>query len=266
MQTARIGDLDIHYQVFGEGEPVLLIMGLGTRGDSWTPMAQALAGSGYQAIQFDNRDIGWSSLVEHPQYEIADMAEDALGLLDHLGLDQVHLVGISMGGMIAQQLLTTHPARFRKAVLLATWAGGRDVVASPPELLAPALTPGLDHDTAQRRLLTAIAAPGFIDAHPELLAMVLEASRKRPASPAAVARQLAAVLRWSSWDKLPEVTTPTLVIHGDHDPLIPLANGQRIAERIPGARLLVLPGVGHLVPMEAPRETFTAIQRFLAEA
>ncbi|EYF01477.1 alpha/beta fold hydrolase [Chondromyces apiculatus] len=265
MDIARIGDVDIHYEIFGEGEPVLLIMGLGSRGDSWTPMSRGLAAIGYKAIQFDNRDVGWSSLVENPQYEISHMAEDALGLLDHLKVEKARVIGISMGGMITQELLATHPERFRQAVLMATWPGGANAVQAAPDLLAPALSMRGDPEASQRAMLAAIAAPGFAEANPEIMDLLVEAGKKRPTLPAAMARQLAAVGRWSSWDRLEKIGVPTLVIHGDKDPLLPVRNGELIAARIPGAKLQILPGVGHLVPVEAPRETFGAIQQFFSE-
>jgi pimeloyl-ACP methyl ester carboxylesterase len=265
MSDVRIGDVDIHYDVVGKGTPVLLIMGLGTRGDSWAPLAEALASAGYMAIHFDNRDVGWSSQMAADTYEIRDMAADAVGLLDHLGVEQAHLVGISMGGMIAQEMLVHHGPRARRAVLIATMPGGPNAVPAPPHVLAPIFQPAEDRVAALRTVFAAMTGPGFAAANASLIDALLESALKKPTSPLAVGRQLAAILRWSSWDGLPRVTTPTLVLHGDADPLIPPANGELIAQRIPGARLRLLPGVGHLVPTEAPRETLAAIREFLAE-
>jgi len=265
MNTTRIGDIEINYDVVGEGTPVLLIMGLGTRGDSWAPLAEALAAVGYMAIHFDNRDVGWSTQMAGPTYQIADMAADAVGLLDHLGVDQAHVIGISMGGMIAQELLVTAPRRARRAVLIATSPGGPNAVQPAPEVLAPLFVPIEDRVAALRAVYVAMCAPGFAAANEALIESMIESAKRKPTSPEAVARQVAAIMRWTSWDRLPEISAPTLVLHGAADPLIPAQNGALIAERIPGARLRMLPGVGHLVPTEAPTETFSAIRDFLAE-
>lgn len=265
MSDVRIGDVDIHYDVVGQGTPVLLIMGLGTRGDSWGPLAEALASAGYMAIHFDNRDVGWSSLLPGRTYELRDMAADAVGLLDHLGVAQAHVVGISMGGMIAQEILVHHPRRARRAVLMATMPGGRNAVPAPPHVLAPIFMPTDDRVAALRSVYVAMTAPGFAAENPQIIDALMESALRKPTPPEAVGRQLAAIMRWSSWDGLPQVQAPTLVLHGEADALIPVANARLIADRIPGAHLRTLPGVGHLLPTEAPAETWTAVREFLAE-
>jgi pimeloyl-ACP methyl ester carboxylesterase len=263
--TARIGEIDINYTTFGAGRPVLLIMGFGARGDSWTPLSEALAGAGYMAIQFDNRDVGWSSLVESPPYELADMAADAVGLLDHLGIERASLVGISMGGMIAQEILARFPERIDRAVLMATTPGGPDAVMPTPEILGLLMARATDPVGMLHRLYASITAPGFAESKPEIVELAVQLALQKPATPEGLARQLGAVMRWSSRDRLHAITTPTLVLHGDADPLIPHANGLTIASTIPGARMMSLPGIGHLVPLEAPAETFRAIHSFLGE-
>jgi pimeloyl-ACP methyl ester carboxylesterase len=264
MQTVRIGDIDIHYKILGSGPPVLLIMGLGGRGDAWGPFAEALAGAGFTAIHFDNRDVGWSSLLEGKEYEVADMAADALGLLDHLNLPQADLVGISMGGIISQEILARAPERVRRAVLIATTPGGPNAVNPAPEVGALLLQRSAGDPVAMlRTVYGSITAPGFAAANPHLVDKAVEVALQKPTVPAAMMRQLAAILRWSSWDRLPDIKTPTLVVHGDADPLVPYANGVAITERIPGARLVTLPNVGHLVPMEAPVALYQAVTEFL---
>lgn len=267
MTIARIGDIEINYEVFGDrGPAVLLVMGLGTRGDSWAPISRALAGAGFRAIQFDNRDVGASSLLG-AEYEVADMAADALGLLDHLKIERAHLIGISMGGMIAQEILLRAPARFDRAVLIATSPGGAQAKMAAPELIRALLVMGGDGTAGpdgMRALYQAITAPGFADAHPELIEMTVAFALEHPVSREGLVRQMGAIGRFSTWDRLPHVKSPTLVLHGDADPLIPHENGVILAQRIPGAKLRTLPGVGHLVPLEAPAETFRAITSFFA--
>jgi pimeloyl-ACP methyl ester carboxylesterase len=265
MQTVRIGDIDIHYKTIGSGPPVLLIMGLGGRGDAWGPFAEALAAAGYTAIHFDNRDVGWSSLLDDNKvYEVADMAADAIGLLDHLGIAQADILGISMGGIIAQEILLRAPERVKRAVLLATTPGGPNAVHPPSEVGALLLQRAQGDPVALlRTVYSSITAPGFAASNPHLIDLAVEVALKKPTVPAAMMRQLSAIMRWSSWDRLPEVKTPTLVVHGDADPLVPYGNGVNIAARIPGARLVTLPNVGHLVPLEAPEPLYRTVTEFL---
>ena len=270
MALARIGDVDIHYDIFGESGPaVLLVMGLGSRGDNWTPISRALAGRGYRAIQFDNRDVGRSSRLSGGRYEIADMAGDAAGLLDHLGVREARLVGISMGGMIAQELAVRFPERFSRLVLVATWPGG-DVAKKPDTpVLADlaALARGEDRSAAEARLSAfyrAITGPSFVQKNPELLEMAVAFALESAPEADGLMRQIQAISRFSVADRLGEIRAPTLVLHGDADPLIPHENGELIARRIPGARLHTLRGVGHLVPLEAPLETYGALLDFLS--
>ncbi|MDI1428939.1 alpha/beta fold hydrolase [Polyangium sorediatum] len=270
MGIARIGDVDIHYDIFGESGPaVLLVMGLGSRGDNWTPISRALAGRGFRAIQFDNRDVGRSSRVSGGSYEIADMAADAVGLLDHLGIPEARLVGISMGGMIAQEIAVRYPERLSRLVLLATSAGG-DLARKPEGAILSELTAlarGGDPAAAETRLAAfyrAITGPAFVQKYPELLDMAITSTLEGAPEVDGLLRQIQAISRFSVWDRLGDVRAPTLVLHGDADPLIPHENGELLARRIPGARLRTLPGVGHLVPLEAPLETYGALLDFLA--
>jgi len=266
MSIARVGDVEINYEVFGDkGPAVLHVMGLGARGDSWSPISRALAGAGYRAIQFDNRDVGKSSILT-ADYTLADMAADAIGLLDHLKVERAHLIGISMGGMIAQEILLRAPGRFDRAVLIATSPGGRHAKMAAPELLGALLAMGGEGTAGlegMRALYQAITAPGFADAHPELIEMSVAFALENPVTREGLMRQIGAIGRFSTWDRLPGLKVPTLVLHGDADPLIPHENGVILSQRIPGAKLRTLPGVGHLVPLEAPAETFGAISAFL---
>ncbi|WP_170319408.1 alpha/beta fold hydrolase [Polyangium spumosum] len=272
MAIARLSGVDIHYDTFGESGPaVLLVMGLGSRGDNWTPISRALAGRGFRVIQFDNRDVGRSSRFPGGSYEIADMAADAVGLLDHLGAREARLVGISMGGMIAQELAASFPERFSRLVLLATWPGG-DLARKPEspilaELAALARGEEEDRAAAEARLgafYRAITGPAFVQKNPELLDMAVAFALEGAPEVEGLMRQIRAISRFAIGDRLGEIRAPTLVLHGDADPLIPYENGEIIARRIPGARLCTLRGVGHLVPLEAPLATFGALLDFLS--
>lgn len=269
MPIARRDDVEIHYDFLGTSGPVVLfVSGLGMRGEQWTPLSRTFTGKGFRAIQFDNRDIGRSTKMEGTDYSVADMARDTFAVLDHAGVDKVHIVGISMGGMITQEMILTQPERFSKAVLMATWAGGQ-TMKMPESRIVEMLVPRIDPtdmaavEAHLRRLYAAITAPGFAEKNGYLIDMIVSFALEQRAASDAVARQLRAVGKFSSWDRLPEAKIPALVVHGEADPLIPYENGVELSRRIPGAKLRSLPNVGHLVPLEAPFETFGSILDFL---
>jgi 3-oxoadipate enol-lactonase len=270
MPVVPVENHEIHYDVLGAHGPVVLfVSGLGMRGEQWTPLARALVGRGFRGILFDNRDIGRSSIMHGVDYSISDMATDTLAVLDHAGVEKAHVVGISMGGMITQEMLLRSPERFSRAVLMATWAGGQ-TMKMPETSIVEMLVPRVDpRDAAAveahlRRLYAAITAPGFAERNAHLIEMIVSFGLDQRPEPDAIARQLRAVGQFSSWDRLPDLNVPTLVVHGEADPLIPHENGEQLSRRIPGARLRSLPRVGHLVPLEAPFETFGSIVDFLS--
>lgn len=270
MPVALNEHVSIHYDILGTTGPfVLFISGLGMRGEQWTPLARALVGRGFRAILFDNRDIGRSSLMAGVEYSVADMATDTLVMLDHAQVEKTHIVGISMGGMIAQEMLLRCPERFSRAVLMATWGGGQ-TMKMPESHIVEMLVPRIDPEDKVaveahlRKLYGAITAPGFAEKNGHLMDMVLSFALEQRIAPDAVVRQLRAIGRFSSWDRLPDMRVPTLVVHGEADTLIPYENGANLSQRIPGARLRTLPNVGHLVPLEAPLETYGSILDFLS--
>lgn len=270
MPVAHNNGVSIHYDMMGTAGPfVLFISGLGMRGEQWTPLARALVGKGYRAVLFDNRDIGRSSSMPGVEYSIADMAADTLAMLDHAHVETTHVVGISMGGMIAQEMLLRAPARFSRAVLMATWGGGR-TMKMPESHIVEMLVPRIDIDDKVaveahlRKLYASITAPGFARKNSHLIDLILSFALEQKIDPDAAVRQLRAIGRFSSWDRLPELNVPTLVVHGEADTLIPYENGANLSRRIPGARLRTLPNVGHLVPLEAPIETYGSILDFFS--
>lgn len=269
MPITRRDDVEIHYDFLGTSGPVVLfVSGLGMRGEQWTPLSRTFIAKGFRAIQFDNRDIGRSTKMDGVDYSVADMARDTFAVLDHAGVDKVHIVGISMGGMITQEMILTQPERFSKAVLMATWAGGQ-TMKMPESRIVEMLVPRIDPtdmaavEAHLRQLYSAITAPGFAEKNGYLIDMIVSFALEQRVASDSVARQLRAIGKFSAWDRLPDAQVPTLVIHGDADPLIPYENGVALSERIPGAKLRTLPNVGHLVPLEAPFETFGSILDFL---
>jgi len=280
MQLSANG-IRLEVEVHGpdSGEPLLMIMGLGMQLVAWPDgLVDELVARGFRVIRFDNRDVGLSQpfdelgmpniplaallhtlrLPVKAPYQLADLARDAVGVLDALGIDQAHVCGASMGGMIAQHLGFAHGQRLKSLTLMMTSSGDRSL---PKESLkvrramlsrpARASTPEqklenvLDHYV---KLYGVIGSPGY-PPEPASLRERIARGVKRSFRPQAVARQLVAIAADSHRaDRLPRITAPTLVIHGQDDPLIPVAAAHDLARRIPGATLEIIPGWGHDLP------------------
>lgn len=245
----------------GDDRPVvLLIAGRGGARRSWGPQVAAFAPS-LRVVTLDNRDAGESD-QEEASYTMADLADDAVALLDALGVARAHVAGISMGGMIALQLALNHPRRVERLVLIATSAGGW----SPEQRHALTLPPDpwiADPVERARAGMAQIVGPAARAALPGRLPEVIERARGNRFTAAGYVRQNGAIGTHDVRARLGEITAPTLVIHGDADPLVPFAQGRILAAEIPGARALFLPGVGHLPPFERPGEVNRAILAFL---
>lgn len=269
MPTTASNGIELWYETFGAptDSPVLLIMGQGAQATGWPePFCRHLAAAGRFVIRYDNRDAGYSTWFRDDEpYSLEDMAADALGLLDALGVGAAHLVGASLGGAIAQIVAIRHPARVLSVTSIMSSAG-RDETAE-----AARDTSLLDRFERERqtddaediaesveswRLCAGTTRP-FDTAW--WTAFVTEQHQRRP-HPAANAHHRDAARRSGSrLNDLPRITAPTLVIHGDEDPLLPLAEGEAVARAIPGASLLVIPGMGHELPPWALAEMFGPI-------
>lgn len=260
----RPGNVEIAYWVHGEGTPLLLLTGLGTPALSWGPFPALLSQQGYQAIVVDNRDCGNSTPCEGIEYSIKDMADDAVAVLDDLEIDEAYVLGISMGGMIAQEVALNHSSRVRRLMLLATTPGGPEHVQADPTFLVDifAMPQGEDQKEWTTRTLGQLMGPGFAERNREIMEQAAEMRIQHGSDPAEFSRQWQAIMSFGSWDRLPQINVPTLVVHGKADPLVPFPNGEKLASRIPGAELVAIDGVGHFVPLEAAAETFTAVARF----
>lgn len=251
MPTTQVGSQTIYYDEHGTGNPVLLIPGLGSTRFSWWKQIEPLSQKSH-VIGLDNRDAGDSAPGRGP-YTIADLADDAASVLQNLNLGPMFVMGWSMGGCIAQELVLRHPALVEKLILVATSAGGRTSVLATPEIGALLLrNASEDIETRVRRTSPLLAGQGYMLAHPEDLDQLVRQAQAKPMALESYQRQLGAVMTWGgAGDRLCQFAVPTLVIHGDADPLVPYANGQHLAAQIPNAKLSTYPGVGHLVPIEA---------------
>jgi pimeloyl-ACP methyl ester carboxylesterase len=253
MPRASNGAVEIEYQTFGDpaGEAVLLINGLGSQMTRWPEAFCALlVARGLFPIRFDNRDTGLSTWCEGQSYKVDDMAADGAAVLDAVGQQQAHIVGVSMGGMIAQVFAANYPARTLSLTSIMSNTGNPDL---PPPNVALLNTRPLDPsdsgfiaDTVARA--EAIGSPGY-PWPPGALAARARAEADRAFNPPGVRRQMDAI--GASGDRRPElatITAPTMVLHGEADPLVPVAGGRDTAANIAGAELRVVPGMGHDLP------------------
>jgi pimeloyl-ACP methyl ester carboxylesterase len=219
----------------------------------------------YGVINLDNRDAGDSALGTGP-YSIADMAGDTAGLIQNLNLSPTYVMGWSMGGFIGLELTLRHPRVVEKLILVATSAGGPAHIPPAPEIAAALFArENEDIETYTRRVYPLLAAPSYMQSCPADLDQLVRQAKAKPMSRKSFQRQLDAVMAWGGVsDRLDQITTPTLVIHGDADPLLPYANGQYLAAHIKGAKLLTYHNVGHLLQIEAAERLNRDVIEFLS--
>jgi 3-oxoadipate enol-lactonase len=252
MPVVSVGDIEIDYERSGSGPPLLLIMGLSGTALHWGEPFLERVRRDFDVIVYDHHGVGASSRLEGP-ITIVEMAEDAAGLLDALGIDSAHVLGISMGGMIAQELALAHPERVRTLVLGSTYSGGAGSSLTSPEVaetLAAARGSG-DRERAMEVVWKANVSTAFAadrGAHAEYL----EVGRRRAVALPVIVAQMKAIRAHDTSARLHELAMPTLVIHGTEDQIIPFENGPLVASYIPGSRLEILEGVGHLFVWERP--------------
>jgi len=248
------------YDVEGAGEPLLMIQGLGYGRRGWGP-SPALLARRFRVVTFDNRGFGGSETTEGP-YTTAQLATDALAVLDAAGIEQAHVVGISLGGMIAQELALAAPERVRKLVLCSTTPGGPESVPMPQQTVAlmgrqPKLDPREAMQLFVENALSSEPPAGLVD---EIVAYRMA----NPPNAAGWYAQASAGAAHDALARLGAIRAPTLVVHGTADNVVDAGNAPLIADAIPGARLELFEGVGHLLPWERPGEFVALVEDFLA--
>ena len=286
MPTAQANGLELWYETIGDPDdtPLLLVSGLGSQGITWDDeFCTALVREGFYVIRFDNRDVGLSTKLDSPHldfaaelakgfsgepvsapYVLSDMAADAVGLLDHLGIDSAHIVGASMGGMIVQTIAIEHPERVRTMTSIMSTTGERDVGLPTPEATAVLLKPPA---TSREEYIESYVDTWRILAGP--VHFTDERFRGRAGTvydrsyfPLGTGRQLIGIMASGSRaDQLRELRVPTLVIHGVIDPLVVVSGGRRTAELVPGAELVEFDDMGHDVPPALFPQIVAAIVR-----
>ncbi|MEP2236122.1 MAG: alpha/beta fold hydrolase [Alteripontixanthobacter sp.] len=287
MPQATANGLTLEYETFGDEQnpPLLLVMGLGAQMTLWPlELIEALVERGFHVIRYDNRDIGLSQkfdgakipnialtvlmarigLTPRTPYTLGDMADDAVGLLDSLGIDKAHIVGASMGGMIAQHIASTHAERTLSLCSIMSTTGHRKLPPADKEAIR-VLTKrpeSTDMDVLIEhglKISRTIGSPAY-PAEESRLRQRIRGDMERSIYPEGMQRQLAAIL--ADGDRRAQIsgiTAPTLVLHGEDDPLVPLSGGQDTAAHIPGAKLHTIPGMGHDLPLELVDEVADAI-------
>jgi pimeloyl-ACP methyl ester carboxylesterase len=277
MPQVRANGIDIEYESFGrDSDPLILfIMGFGAQLIFWPePLCQGLAAKGFRVVRFDNRDVGKSTHLAgqpapdpralfaevmagrrpHVSYTLDDMANDAVGLIDTLGAKSAHIIGASMGGMIAQLVAINHPDRAKSLTSIMSTTGRRDLPSGNPETLSVLFRPpnGTSRDDlvdASILVQKALAGSGFPSSEAEMRARAELRTDYAPFDMDGIARQSAAlIVAEPRNESLKTLRCPALVLHGADDPVIPPAGGKDTAESIPGADLIIIPGMGHDFP------------------
>jgi 3-oxoadipate enol-lactonase len=260
MPHATVNGADLHYERRGSGEPLLLIQGMSGTTFSWGEPLLADLERSFDLVVYDHRGIGASSAQSAP-FTIGDLAQDAAGLLDLLGWDTAHVLGISMGGMVAQELALRHPARLRTLTLGCTYCGGpaaRLAEEAVVQRLAAGMMSG-NQDLAIRTGYEVNVSAAFA-AQEANYAAFRQMAVAAPAPVPVIMLQMQAISSHDTSARLPSLDVPTLVIHGDEDQMLPVANGRLIASLIPGAQLEEWPGVGHMFWWEQPARTAEALR------
>jgi poly(3-hydroxyoctanoate) depolymerase len=255
-----VGGVRLRARVRGEGRPLLLITGLGASLDVWEPLERALTGC--QTISYDHPGVGGSSMPLRP-LRMRGLAELAARLLGQLGHDRADVVGVSLGGAVAQELAIAAPDRVRRLILAATTCGLGGIPGSPLAL-AMLMNPYRHRWPRQSQRLLRLLYGGAIAHRPELVEQLLQSRVQHPPSLAGYLSQLYAAAGWTSLPRLHRIGHATLVMAGDGDPIVPLANARLLARRIPNAHLEVFEGGGHLFLLDQAEEAAAIIGDFLA--
>lgn len=294
MARAKANGIEIEYETFGSRQDpaLLLIMGLGAQLTLWPEsLCEGLAGQGFFVVRYDNRDVGLSTdfdeaglpnlmdamarlmkgeTVDAP-YLLSDMAADAIGLLDALDIDRAHMVGGSMGGMIAQVIAATYPQRTRSLVSIMSTSGRYGLPAGKPEAVAmlSAQPEGTEREQLiahGMKLRTVISGPGYRTDPTAMRALVERNIDRRYYPPGAARQYLAIMASGPRVDLLKTVKVPTLVLHGEDDPLLPVEYGRDVAALVPGAKIETFPGWGHDVPEQMVPKLVASVSTFCKAA
>jgi pimeloyl-ACP methyl ester carboxylesterase len=267
MPKVQLNGMNLAYEVQGDGHPLLLIAGVGYSGWYWRKVVPGLA-KDFRLITFDNRGAGDSDKPAGP-YTVKMMAEDTIGLLDALGIESAHVMGHSLGGFIAQELIGMRPDLVSKLVLASTNHGGTNVIPITPEAMEVLTNREGDPMELVRRGIAIACAPGFMEQHGDVAQELIAYRFTNPVPPEQYQAQVAAGagMAYLTAEQVVERTgaiqVPTLILFGEYDQVVPPGNAELMADLIPDSQIQIIPGVGHMFPIEDPETTIALLQDFL---
>jgi pimeloyl-ACP methyl ester carboxylesterase len=254
MPKVKVGDINMYYEIHGEGETLVMIMGAGGNVEWYYPAIPVYSPE-YRLVLYDNRGAGRSDDSDVP-YTIESLADDLAGLLDVIGIESAHIFGASLGGMIAQQFVLRYPKRVRSLILSCTYCGGpgSSIMNDPEVMEAGQRMQSLSGEELMMETLRICVSQKFMDENPGRVQEMVKIMANRPMTPQAQMKQGQAAMTHNTYDRLPEIKAPTLVIHGGDDRVVPAENARTLASRIPDAELVILDNMGHGFFIEAEEE------------
>jgi pimeloyl-ACP methyl ester carboxylesterase len=267
MPTLKSNGVTLAYEITGAGKPLVLVTGVGYGRWFWHKVVPGLA-EHFQVITFDNRGAGESDKPDGP-YTVPMLAADTAGLLDALHIKNAYVMGHSLGGYIAQELIVTLPDLVGKLILAATNFGGTKVIPITPEAMDVLTNRQGDPVELVKRGIAIACAPGFAERQPAVAAELLQYRFTNPVPPPQYAAQVAAGAGTVAYSdevveqRMKAIKVPTLILFGEHDKVVPPGNAELMAQKIAGARVKVIPGAGHIFPIEEPAATIAAMVEFL---
>jgi len=260
----KVNDIDMYYEIHGDGFPFVMIAGMGVSLDSWTPALLERFSNSFKTIVFDNRGVGRTDKPDIP-YSIKMMADDTIGLMDVLNIKRAHIFGHSMGGAIAQEIILNYPERVEKFVLCSTDCGGSKAVWAPVEIIQPLVT---DTEALTVEEIIHIMAPVLVTEDtiknkPELIEEELRRYLKIRTPFYSLKRQVVATGQFNSYRRLKNINTPTLIMHGKKDIATPPQNAEILTNSIPGAKLVLFDNAAHAIFYDNPEKFVNTLLEFL---
>jgi len=246
MPKVKVNDIQVYYEVHGQGFPLIMIMGLAGNLDWWDPrMIQELSEK-FKLVVFDNRGAGRTDVSDR-RYTIKLFAEDTAGLMDALEISRAHVFGISMGGMIAQELVLSYPKKVEKLVLCSTNCGGRKSVLPSGKVLEMLMADrsAPSPEEMARMMIPLVFTEDFIKKNPDFVELAIQQILRAPISKEAFMGQLKAIMEFNTFDRLSQIRAPALILHGKRDILVPPENGSILAKAIPNAKLVYFENSAH---------------------
>lgn len=264
LPSIKVNDINMYYEVHGDGFPLVMILGASANIDWWTPEIIEQCSQNYKTVIFDNRGAGRTDKPEI-DYSIKMFADDTVGLMDALNIERAHMLGASMGGMIAQELVLNYPERVEKLVLGCTHCGGSKQILPSDDFIKQTRSSlkNLSPEEIVQEELPLYFTEDFFKNNPEFIESYKQRLLISPTPIDAYQRQLNAVLVFRSYRRLKNIEAPTLVIHGKRDIVVPPENAEILAENIPGAKLLLIDNAAHVYFLPDSDKVFSSTLEFL---